>query len=388
MAETWWVGEDELDDDQKDVIALPQNGNHLITGPPGSGKTNLLLLRGNFMTLAGQPNLEIIVFSRTLQEFIAAGGRDYTFPSDKIQTSRRWAQQLLYQYGIFAKAPEGFEEQREYFLRQVRDLIETRNLAQIYDAILLDEAQDYLPEEIEVFSSLARMLFVVADSRQKIYTTPDPLDALRNLIHDKEEHALKYHYRCGRQICKLADALGKDSAGYSPMLPTSHYNEAARPSSVEHTRCRDITEQAEKIIEKASIQLKAYPGELLGILCPMSEDVDAIWQILMDSPLADQALLQKGGEHSTFDPDKSIIVGTFHSAKGVEFRGLHLAACEALKRFRLQRNISYMAVTRCKTSLSIYYSDDLPGYFEKALRSLEPTPDLPRIKDVFGRKNK
>ena len=93
MSETWWVGEDELDEDQKDVIALPLSGNHLITGPPGSGKTNLLLLRGNYMTLAGKPDIEVIVFSRTLQEFIASGAKRYAFPPDKVQTSRKWAQQ-------------------------------------------------------------------------------------------------------------------------------------------------------------------------------------------------------------------------------------------------------------------------------------------------------
>jgi hypothetical protein len=47
-----------------------------------------------------------------------------------------------------------------------------------------------------------------------------------------------------------------------------------------------------------------------------------------------------------------------------------------------------MAVTRCKTTLSIYYSDDLPGYFERALTHLEPAPDLPKIKDLFGKRIK
>lgn len=386
MSETWWVGEDELDDDQKDVIALSLSGSHLITGPPGSGKTNLLLLRGNYMTLAGKPDIAIIVFSRTLQEFIAAGAKGYAFPSDKVQTSRRWAQQLLFQYGVFTNPPEGFEEQRGYFLDQLQKLVTKRKLLHIYDAILLDEAQDYLPEEVEIFSRLARVLFIVADSRQKIYTTPDPLEALRGLVKGKE-HVLRYQYRCGRQICKLADALGRDSEGYIPLLPTSHYDETAKPSSVEHFRSSSLRAQAERIIEKLSVQLKAYPDELLGVLCPRSEDVDETWRMLASSPLGGLCTLQKGGDHSVFERDKPIIVGTFHSAKGVEFRGVHLAACESLKRFRLQRNISYMAVTRCKTTLAIHYSGDLPGYFEKALTRLEPTRDLPKLKDVFGRKS-
>src|ERR1035437_7346647 len=323
MSEPWWVGEDELDEDQKDVIALPLTGNYLVTGPPGSGKTNLLLVRGNYMTLAGKPDIAIIVFSRTLQEFIATGAKGYAFPADKVQTSRRWAQKLLFQYGIFTNPPDGFEDQRDYFLDQVKTLVEKRKLLHVYDGILLDEAQDYLPEEIELFSRLARVLFVVADSRQKIYTTPDPLDALRGLVRGKE-HVLRYQYRCGRQICKLADALGRDSAGYIPLLPTSHYDETAKPSSVEHKRSRNLQRQAERIIDKLSVQLKAYPDGLFGVLCPRSEDVDEMWRIMIESPLGHLCTLQKGGDHSEFDRGKPIVVGTFHSAKGVEFRGLHL----------------------------------------------------------------
>ena len=40
--------------------------------------------------------------------------------------------------------------------------------------------------------------------------------------------------------------------------------------------------------------------------------------------------------------------------------------------FQHQRNMAYTAVTRAKTSLSIYYCDSLPGYFDQALKSLEP----------------
>jgi superfamily I DNA/RNA helicase len=383
MGEGWWVGEEELDDDQKDVIALPLSGNHLVTGPPGSGKTNLLLLRGNYLSLAGNPDIAIIVFSRALQEFIASGAKTYSFPKDKIQTSRRWAQQLLFQYGVFAAPPDGFDEQRKYFLEEVKDLIDKKKLLHIYDAILLDEAQDYLPDEIEIFSRLAKSIFAVADSRQKIYTTPDPLEALRSLVKGRE-HNLRYQYRCGRQICKLADGLARDSVGFVSLLRSSHYDEASKPSSVEHARASGMDQQAKKIIERLEVQLRAYPNELFGVLCPRSEDVDQLWSLLASSPLGKLCSLQKGGDHSSFDPAKPIIVGTFHSAKGVEFRGVHLAACESLKRFRLQRNMSYMAVTRCKTSLSIYYSDDLPGYFEKALAELGPARDLPKIKDVFA----
>ena len=45
MNKSWWKSKDELDNDQKAFIRLAPQGKHLLVGPPGSGKTNLLLLR-------------------------------------------------------------------------------------------------------------------------------------------------------------------------------------------------------------------------------------------------------------------------------------------------------------------------------------------------------
>jgi len=70
--------------------------------------------------------------------------------------------------------------------------------------------------------------------------------------------------------------------------------------------------------------------------------------------------------------------------KGLEFRALHFAGCEYLKKFRHQRRLAYMAATRAKTSLSIYYSGRLPGYFQGAIAQMNPATQLPDLSDIFG----
>jgi len=384
MAETWWVTDDELNDEQKAVISLPIGGSHLILGPPGSGKTNLLLLRAQYMTLAGHRNIMVIVYTRTLREFIVAGGHQYAFPSAKVQTCRKWQQDLLYSYGVRIEPPDDFEEQRTYFIQELGALIKKNRLSKIYDAILLDEAQDYLPEEILIFRTLGRVLFASADSRQKIYRVTDCLDVLKSTVD--EIHPLRFHYRIGTKICKIADALAKDSEDFEPLAPISRYDEKAKPSSVDHARCKGIDEEARKIIDKLETQLKAYPDELLGVVCPTNDSVSHVWEAILSSPLAPLAVLQTAEEHSAFDADKHICVSTLHGAKGLEVRAMHIAGCEFLKKFAYQRNMAYTAVTRAKTSLSLYHSGDIPGYLEQALMSTQPTPDLPKIKQLFGEK--
>ena len=47
--------------------------------------------------------------------------------------------------------------------------------------------------------------------------------------------------------------------------------------------------------------------------------------------------------------------------------------------------MTFTGVTRAKTSLSLYYIDDLYGYFESALTALFPRQDIPSISEAFGR---
>src|SRR5262245_41448394 len=107
MADGWWRGKEQLDSDQKKVITLPEDKSYLVVGPPGSGKTNLLILRANFMYLADKPNILVILFTRSLKEFIATGGAEYAFPDSKVVTSRKWQQDFLKEHGIsFSDAPK------------------------------------------------------------------------------------------------------------------------------------------------------------------------------------------------------------------------------------------------------------------------------------------
>ena len=385
MNETWWVDPTQLDYDQKGVIDLPGHGSYLVLGPPGCGKTNLLLLRATYMVRSGKPNVQVIVLTRTLQEFIASGSQKYAFTPDKVKTSQLWAIQLLNEYGITPAKNKDFEKQRKALINQVTELIEKEHLSNIFDIIFLDEAQDYLPEEIEVFNRLAVNLFAVADNRQKIYQGDSPVNTLQKYV-DKTCN-LSYHYRNGQKICRLAEEVVKknDTQDHKFLSATSNYDEVARPSTVELIKCGDFAEQCHQIIEKLKIQVQAYPDEMLGVVCPRHEELEIIWKHIRNSELGDKALLQSGyAGYVAFDPKARICVCTVHSAKGLEFRAMVVAGAEYLRRFALNRDMVFTAITRAKTSFSVYYSKTIPGYLESAYSALSPPPEKPKLEDLFG----
>lgn len=383
MKGTWWVSEDSLDSKQKDVIKIPIDDSFLVLGSPGSGKTNLLLLRAKFLYLSGLKNILIICFTRSLRDFIAAGSVGYDFPDDKVVTSIGWAGDFLRQHGVRIPEGEGFAEKRKNLFEALGDLVKDQNITHLYDAIFVDEAQDYLPDELELLRGLSPRLCVTADKKQKIYPSKsDVVELLEQMVDSKVE--LQHHYRNGREICRVADGLGSKWTNYEPMVNGCNYDEVSKPSSVEVVQCADINIQAQELVKRLNIQLKAYPDELIGVITPRLNELNIIWDHIVSAGMESISILQRADTHHIFNEHAKICFTTMHSSKGLEFRALHMLSCEHLKKFENQRQLAYTATTRCKTSLIYYHSENLPGYLESALQVLEPVPDVPEISDLFG----
>lgn len=382
MNETWWVSENSLDAQQQRVISLDLDGSFLIVGPPGCGKTNLLLLRAKYLALAGIPNIKIILFTRALREFIASGAARYNFTSKDVVTSQAFWVELLKQYGIQPPREQDFDANRRALVDRVMQLANDHQIQRLYQTILLDEAHDFLPEEVELFARLGRRIFAVADQRQKIYSGEAPFSVLEEVT--EKRIVLHHHYRNGYYICKFADRLGKDRASFEEISPSSNYDERARPSVVTGHRCQSLDEEIDLLLTKLDDQLKAYPDELVGIISPSKEAVNRVWQRVSSSKYLHIASRQGEGQNLSFDPGVRICVSTLHTAKGLEYRALHVVNCESFRGRPLPRSLAFTAATRAKTSLDLYYSGELMGFLEEAMTMLNPPSELPHLDDIFS----
>jgi superfamily I DNA/RNA helicase len=383
MNETWWVRPEQLDENQRAAIEVPSTGRYLIVGPPGSGKTNLLMLRAKYMIGAGFPNIIALVFTRTLEEFMASCPPQYRIPRDKLRTCQRWEMELICQLGGTPSSDDDFQRSRRENCRILGELIRRESLRNMYDAILLDEAQDYSEDEVRLFLSLSANLFAVGDNYQQIYGHNDAMSVLGR---ECQVHTLLHHYRNGLAICRLADAIGSAWGDYRPLTPTSQYDEEISPSRVHRPAPMTIDAQAAEIIESVRLQLKAYPNELIGVLCPRRSELASVERAFAASDLAPLVTSQLADDgHLSFTENTRICVCTLHSAKGLEFRATHLAGCEYVKNFRdRQRKMAYTGVTRGKTALTIYNENGLPQFFEGALAATAPRPQPPSVEDLFG----
>jgi hypothetical protein len=149
-------------------------------------------------------------------------------------------------------------------------------------------------------------------------------------------------------------------------------------------QCDDLQAQVTKAIEGIELQLKAYPDEQLGILCPKPV-LRIVWQQVSQSSLAALAICQSADDgYVPFEERRPVCVCSVHGAKGLEFRTVHLLDAENVGKSPLRRNVAYTAVTRAKTSLSLYHTKPLPPYLDSALNVVRPPLPQARLEQLFG----
>lgn len=381
----WWTRLDQLDKKQEKIIDLSFEEDHIIVGPPGSGKTNLLLLRAAYLNRSNRKNFVVLTFNRVLREFIASGTSTYGLSSANIQTYVAWSKDLLTQNGIKIDNDLSFDELRPSILNELTSLSTRNDPSNILDFILIDEVQDYSTDEIEVLKKFARRIFAVGDSRQRIYQEDG---TIKKLMGEFNHIELTHHYRNCLRICRLADGILNIVDAPEGLEHTSNYDEKEYPSDVKPPIQGALADQAAAAIEIIKIQLRAYPDQLIGVLVPRNEDLGIVAKHILASEIGGECVLQRNEDgYSPIADGKRVILSTIHGSKGLEFRACHILGADALKKFREhQKKLTFTACTRAKTSLRVYHDAALPTYLVSGFTALEPKAVPPKVADLFQTK--
>ena len=164
---------------------------------------------------------------------------------------------------------------------------------------------------------------------------------------------LEVHYRVGRHICALADWIAKPAKGHKTISDGCQYDETKNPSKVERFT-GPLDKQTQEIVKRVKNQLDAFPGEFIGVLCPKGSVLEAVAEKLVEE-LGELVCVQRSGDYQDFNPEIPVIVSTIHSGKGLEYRCVHIPSADSLKKMPHSRELIYTAVTRAKTSVTIYH---------------------------------
>jgi len=375
----WWTKKEQLDQHQMQLIEnIPLRENALILGPPGSGKTNVLLRRAQFVRGQNMPNVLVLTFTRPLTEFIKTGCYDANereiFPVSCVNTLESWQRALYRQHQ--ADLPQRTGD----FIADKRRLaggalaLARRGRRPKYQALFVDESQDLLNEEVELLGAWSDVLFFVGDDRQRIYDHNEGLAAVRS-IPGLTERALPFHYRVGPSICEAADRI-LCSEG-SSLASTSHYTGPTPARITVAPKALEKGAQIAATVEKLKQQTRVYAdfirqGDRIGVVVPRVEDRSLVFDAFEnDAALHGKCKIMRAreqGEHGydpSFDADTPICILSVKGCKGLEFRAVHWLFSDDLSHHYNDEHY-YTVVTRAKTSLDILYTSELPEALARA----------------------
>jgi superfamily I DNA/RNA helicase len=377
MNETWWLNPSQLDDAQKEILIEKPETQLLIVGPPGSGKTNLLVLRANYVRSVA-PRILLLTFTRTLSEFLKSGpnvGRGDQIRSDEIKTFMAWARQLIRDNGgDIPSSTADFNAVRVAVAETLLDLINAQQLGKLYDVIFADEVQDFLEIELRIIRRLSHRINAAGDSRQRIFKPREGLPTITGMVD--RTVTLEQHYRIGIKICDFADQVLPPKSGEAALSEGCNYDEEARPSSVIAIYSVDEGAQFDECIDQIKEQRRYITDEPIGVLAINSETRDKFWDRLVErGELASISIRQRSEEYQPFGPESAIRVMTVASAKGSEFRAVHLLAAENYR--PSSRELAFTAVTRAKTEVILHHTKSMHGHMNP------PSGKLPTIDDIF-----
>ena len=384
----WWVQKDDLDTDQLALIEeLPLQENCLILGPPGSGKTNVLLRRAQFVRSQDITRVLVLGFTRSLTEFTKTGCLNFRgqelFPRECVVTIEEWIRSLYERHSVSLPNNDGDDlvtRKRRLAAGALGFL--NRNYLPKYDILFVDESQDLLTEEVNLMRQWSPVLCFVGDDRQKIHSQTDGLDTVRR-VKPLKVYTLKFHYRLAPEICRVADRILVPQGG-GKLEDTSHYD-GPRPGTVEMHGPRGRVEQMRFAASKLRQQIRVYAdlierGDKLGIIVGRKESRDEVHEYIENDPnlsgLSKIIRARKGNRDHydpSIDPKVQICILTVKGCKGLEFRAVHWLFCDELQHHQSNEDY-YTVVTRAKTSIDFYFENNLPQPLTEAYS--EPVKDL------------
>jgi Superfamily I DNA and RNA helicases len=327
---SFYVKDSELDDYQVKVINKKTNSSYIVKGCAGSGKSILALWKAKQIQDENKGTYLYIVFTKALMQYMADG---------------------ILEVGIA-------ERNVDYFWHW------THTGCPGADYIIVDEAQDFSKEDIEMFRSKAnKALLLYGDSAQQLYkfiqdkNTVSMEDIQYFTKYPVEQ--LVFNHRLPKKIARLAQYLNSE---YDELEERCTEEGVEKPKILEYD---SVVNQYNEIISL----IKNKNMEDVGILFRHNDEVERAYEYFKDHGLNVEAKYGRFMDLN-FNSDNPKIM-TYHSSKGLQFEHVFIPECTVDD--DEDRNPLYVAVTRTYRSLYIMHSGNLSSLFDDVPESIYDT---------------
>lgn len=323
----WMVSEEELDDVQYQIRNL-EDGNYLIRGCAGSGKTVLALQKAKEIKDLDKGSYLVVVYTKVLRTFIEDGINFL-----------------------------GLDPSRVYHYDDLGNFNEST-----VDYVIVDEVQDMPEERIRYLVGLATKNFMFfGDDAQQLYpnqTRNINLNKIQNIasIEDEKTYELMINHRLPKKIAEFAEKITSGAKGIA--------NQCEREGGdISIQKFNSLKHELDRIVDIISNE---GWGDV-GIIVSTNKEVEDIKSYLerkidVEYKYDIKTEPQKQTVNTLDFTTSKVKVMTYHSCKGIQFDHVFLPQCSIDTLDYNYKGALYVAVTRAVETLFISYTTALSPF--------------------------
>jgi len=327
----WLVSPGELTPEQIRVVELPHSENRLVSGFPGSGKTQILMHRAATLRDRLQTPPEryrIFLYTNVLRDYVRSGLHYLGLEEESALTIDHWCR-LTWQEAFpgkrlpyIPKVPNSkkrrgpdFERIREEVLGVLRS---NPAFQKRLDFALVDEGQDLSRTQYQILELAAKHVTVFADFLQSMFDGGTTETAMREELRIRQKNlTLLGAYRNSQDIASLAGLF------LSNEEKRKEYYQSAKPNAIEREQpvlllAGSPNDEMDELANE--IKRRLVLNQTVGILLPKSNLVFGLSKGLAERGVIVEKAVPQWGNATPPDYDNSVPkIATYHSAKGLTF---------------------------------------------------------------------
>lgn len=324
---SWLLPRVDLTPEQLRVVEMTPGEHRVILGPPGSGKTQILIHRAAHLaeTYRVSPTrFRVLVFTNVVKEYIKSGLTFLDLPEEVVTTFDHWCR-LFYEQHVSKKLPWRKESRSPDFGKirtSVLDVLKSKkSLRKHLDFVLVDEGQDLAPQVYEILSLAANHITVFADPQQKIFEDgASEAFIIQQLGLNGRNAMLLGAYRNAPYVAQLASYFIEDEkirGHYLKQICTQQKIRERPLCYIADTFEQEMDRLAEIIRQRQTM------NERVGIIVPKNDQLHGLAKGLKERGVVLEKAIRVDANRN---PDESFDFGndvpkiaTYHMAKGLTF---------------------------------------------------------------------